>query len=811
MHFSYRMKTQNYILFLLAAWAGSVYAAPRTVEQARALAESFLAQRLSHTVQLQEASCMQMRAYAQGTTPASVPFYAFNDASGQGFALISGSDLMPEVLGYAEQGQLPTSSEALPENMQGWLNYIAQLEAYLEQNPSAAVSLQRAQATEPIPHLMNTIWDQDSPFNDLCPTKKNGGRTVTGCMATSISQVLKYQQFPTQMTGGTYSYKDNGNTRSVNFDEVTVDYSLLLDDYSRGKGTEEERTEVAKLLRNVGHAVNMQYGEMSGAITEMGLRGLIESIGCTKAQYLLRQYYSLDEWNDLIQTEIRSNRPVVFNGHSSEGGHSFVLDGVDENGFYYVNWGWSGYYNGYFDVSILLPSGYGAGASASDIGYVYNQSLYVNICDPDKAGAWHTGLMAKNTMGISVSKTTSLVGEKVTFSTTVLNENPKAFKGNVGVVLYKDGEVIDRAMSTTTISIDPIRLKSNNYGGYEYTAYGEKKISYSYTIPELVDGTYRLYMCAQLNDSEEYDLIHVNHSRYSYRTLIVADGKVTIQTDKVYEPIVVTGWNFDQEPMFTRPSDITAQLTNDGVESVAQYYSLELVRPDGVILDEIKSGVYTIAPGQTQAVSFNATLALEGRWKAIIYAYDAFDANANSDLIDEGEFDVSLDPTRGAIFSVAKKLELLSETLYSQGPAEFQITLNNTGATYDGQMAVRLYSSKTSTAAKYLIAEIVTNVAVPANASQEEVQISGDLNITSLSADKATLYARPYYLYGDEMVQLSNGTTQVTLYKGQSPEGIECIMTDEEPGVQMFDLMGRRINTATKGIRIVNGEKQIKK
>lgn len=36
-------------------------------------------------------------------------------------------------------------------------------------------------------------------------------------------------------------------------------------------------------------------------------------------------------------------------------GHSFVIDGYDENGLVHVNWGWDGIGNGYYDIALLNP------------------------------------------------------------------------------------------------------------------------------------------------------------------------------------------------------------------------------------------------------------------------------------------------------------------------------------------------------------------------------------------------------------------------------------------------------------------------
>lgn len=45
----------------------------------------------------------------------------------------------------------------------------------------------------------------------------------------------------------------------------------------------------------------------------------------------------------------------MYSGASSGGGHAFVCDGADGNGLYHINWGWNGYQDGYFDITILNP------------------------------------------------------------------------------------------------------------------------------------------------------------------------------------------------------------------------------------------------------------------------------------------------------------------------------------------------------------------------------------------------------------------------------------------------------------------------
>ena len=60
------------------------------------------------------------------------------------------------------------------------------------------------------------MWNQDSPYNDLCPLYQ-GDRSVTGCVATAMAQVLKYHNYPVHGTGS-HSYTTDSLKLSAGFD-----------------------------------------------------------------------------------------------------------------------------------------------------------------------------------------------------------------------------------------------------------------------------------------------------------------------------------------------------------------------------------------------------------------------------------------------------------------------------------------------------------------------------------------------------------------------------------------------------------------
>ncbi len=136
-----------------------------------------------------------------------------------------------------------------------------------------------AQSTTEVAPLLGTIaYDQSSPYNDLCP-EINGIKTVSGCVATAIAQVMKFHNHPNQGKGS-HSYTWNGQTLSVDFSTQTYDWTKIEPFYSNSSTT-EQKVEIAKLMYHVGVSVDMDYDLASnggsGAVTSKAVKTLYEN------------------------------------------------------------------------------------------------------------------------------------------------------------------------------------------------------------------------------------------------------------------------------------------------------------------------------------------------------------------------------------------------------------------------------------------------------------------------------------------------------------------------------------------------------
>ncbi|MCH5310648.1 MAG: C10 family peptidase [Prevotella sp.] len=283
-----------------------------------------------------------------------------------GFAVVSTDDLVPEVLGVS----MSPYSKGENTNFQWWLDMINGAVEYAVTNNVALAPIAPNPGKYPtqVGPLMTTKWDQEGPYNNLLPNASGGGRVYTGCVATALAQVLNYFKVPEHGIGQrTIYYK--GTPVTANFEADYYDWDNMRDTYNYGQYSNAEANAVAVLMRDCGVASNMDYGGAveggSGAYSTDAAEGMRKYFGFTEAvcyerdNYYGTKYYSDEDWMDMVFRALSEDGPIYYGGADSyNGGHAFVLHGYDATGKVYVNWGWSGDDDGYYDISLLNPGYY---------------------------------------------------------------------------------------------------------------------------------------------------------------------------------------------------------------------------------------------------------------------------------------------------------------------------------------------------------------------------------------------------------------------------------------------------------------------
>ena len=396
------------ILILVSVAGGGAKAQPLTEQEAKARALRYL---VAHE-----------KAFARGVKPSAdlslttarvegECIFAFN-CEGGGYVIASADSRALPVLGYSDTGTIDW--ERMPENMRVWLRQYDEAIATLgnrsdfEDGDCVTSWTNTRTPRAAIEPLIRTNWYQIVPYYNNSPlyegpdTTQTGKRCLTGCVATSMAQVMEYYQWPKSVAGGLPGYDivtelEEGKQHVWHVDSlppVTFDWADMLDCYLEPRdgslkpkeilGTEAQQQAVATLMRYCGQSVKMQYGvEASAAPTFNQYEALVKYFGYNAATLLsFRLFYGIDEWEDIIYGELAASRPVLYYGYSEGEGHSFICDGYDGDGLFHINWGWGGKDDGFFSLSVLNPyNNTSAGAASSGIGFSINQGAIIYL-DP---------------------------------------------------------------------------------------------------------------------------------------------------------------------------------------------------------------------------------------------------------------------------------------------------------------------------------------------------------------------------------------------------------------------------------------------
>lgn len=316
--------------------------------------------RLAHT----EKSSVQDNAY-----------YVFN-IDGGGWVIIAGYDHAKEVLAYGIEGSIDVN--AMPENMKGYLNMLKGQIETAQAYKGKTVPVKATKLSTPVEPLLKTRWGQGEPWNRLCPENAAGQRTSVGCAPLAMAQILYYWKYPNEVPEIS-GYQGTGYQWYSNLPATTFDYDLILDNYryydpETGSPTivdytDEQANEVAKLSRYCGQACKSRYGnsgtstgsysyDQRTAFKTFGYNENLQLIGKDPSYYNDNSNkYTIEEWCELICIELEAGHPIPY--HDLWEGHAWVLDGVDADGKFHMNWGFNGKFDGWFEINALAFNPYG--------------------------------------------------------------------------------------------------------------------------------------------------------------------------------------------------------------------------------------------------------------------------------------------------------------------------------------------------------------------------------------------------------------------------------------------------------------------
>ena len=454
------MKKLLVIVAALVVFAGQMFAAPVDVNTAKELGAKYLKNNVEHVYTL---SSEEGVAY----------LYVFNYDNG--FVVMAADDRAYPVLGYGEDGAFDINN--IPEGMRYLLGHYGRQIQYAIDNELVAEAdvveqwdllrkegvTMKTRMEKAVQPLLATTWNQDWPYNYYAPACQSywtNNHCYAGCVATAMSQVMKYWNWPETGVGEhSYSSSSYGGTLSANFGATTYEWSIMPNSVSSANAG---GLAVALLMYHCGIAVDMDYApDGSGAHTEDVGPALIEYFrygACAHVES--RDSYTKTAWEDMLIAQLDRGIPFVYAGSDTDGGHAFNCDGYNDQRRFHFNWGWSGSYNNTYYAIDALNTGNGSFNS-------YQRAVFEIV--PDYV--YDAMVPAVETMTATVA---DAVTKTVNLSLTVPTESESgaALTSIQKLVVKRNGTIIQTFNNPQPGDVITFTDEVANYGAYEYTING---------------------------------------------------------------------------------------------------------------------------------------------------------------------------------------------------------------------------------------------------------------------------------------------------------------------------------------------------
>lgn len=512
------------LLATLPLWSVDGSSAPRTPEQALVIAQQFVREtpklyNVRHSsLTLAPTAAAQMAKGKQLID--NTPAYYICNIGNNGFVVVSGDDRFKAVLGYSIGSAY--NGEELPDGLNYWLSFLSNemadaIESGYEAPANAGTS-RAADASQSVEPLLKTKWDQGAPYNN-----KIGGN-MTGCVATGTAQVMKYWEYPTKGTGShKAAYAPN---YEADFSTTTYDWANMLPMYGYDKDlnpdggweTKEEVEAVSTIMLHLGIATDMRWSKTSsGTINALAAYALKTYFGYNKNLYLEnRDYMSLGAWKALLIDQLQTGHPICYAGRdgssAQEAGHYFVCDGYDSTtGKFHFNWGWSGRFDGYYEITSLEPGTGGIGAGAGK--YNSDQQILVNV-QPETIGSPVVHYDVRNI-------TLTANGKEITVKLThIENNNAEEYKGTIGIALYNAGGTLVKYISDKSFPMAGLHIGSvfSDANGWPFTA----------DLSSIAPGTYTACVAVEMEGIEGIFPVRASYDANTYFKLDVSGSNITV-------------------------------------------------------------------------------------------------------------------------------------------------------------------------------------------------------------------------------------------------------------------------------------------
>ena len=329
------------------------------------------------------------------------PILAYSDANA---GMFPEEDDMPDGMialleWYEEQIQYLRDSTTITTIHEGWQTY--QVTSNTTENEIIVSPLLYRDGEE-------NVWKQsglnsgtatvDKCYNKFCPLTTEGKRSIVGCVAVAMGQLMWYWQWPEIAV----VEDDDENTliREYNWDYMPAKL--------RSTTPVEHIDMVANLLHDAGVSVNMTYTDSASSANSALVPSALRSFFSYNSDNQISRSNNNSNWIDLLKENLDKGYPILYSGRRKKEtdttktiGHQFVIDGYDSSNAFHINYGW-GHSNAYYVLDTIPGVRYR---------YYLRQSAIFNVhpnypdCSPreiTQSEMWNTKFVVQNGGGITI-------------------------------------------------------------------------------------------------------------------------------------------------------------------------------------------------------------------------------------------------------------------------------------------------------------------------------------------------------------------------------------------------------------------------
>lgn len=539
------MKKTIFTLLLATLFFGALQANPVDVAMAKSLGVKFMK---ANTAIKAEAAELTYTAYAENGQAA---FYVFA-LQPKGFVIVSADDRAKPILGYSTESNFTAQ---LPDGLMTFFdNYKAgfsQMFANNDERTAEAVTdwtslaetgmLSSRKANRSVEPLLASIWNQTDLYNNMAPEDPNSvysGHCKSGCVANTMSQIMRYWEWP-RSGEGSHGYDADGNYGSygwqeADFSAATYRYELMPD-YLDFASPQDEVDATALLEYHAGVSVNMGYGANASGAYSQDVGPAMESYFRFSSDYWHNYQEYSDSWEEDMVNNLDAGMPLYYASQGDVGGHAYVVDGYDDWYFFHVNWGWGGFDNGYYAIDGFYLTFYS---------FPWWHNAVFNLHPVDEY--YDAPMAVANIEAVALDKTK--IG--LAFEPVYETRGGNAISAIDAIYIMRDGVLIDSLMNVTEPQVSYNDEVEKN-GTYYYTVYAVNEAGMSKVARDTVMVGNTCDVRFELADSGNngWDLSSIavldEDGKVSQRVGLWDGGSATVIAQLPSDQTVTFFWTYD--------------------------------------------------------------------------------------------------------------------------------------------------------------------------------------------------------------------------------------------------------------------------